>query len=1239
MTQHISVRVPWKDNGYNGLICNKPCNNTACMRLANIAENKNDVLEEKLAGCSILGHENDIPCLTEGGCFMSPKSFIKKTNHPYKQFYASHKHFLETDLEFKPFSFPSRPFGWTMKKKENGLGEEILFEELADRKGIDYNPDFEPLALRKKNWIQDARNQRAIFKTFYEDIKTNRSLVIAYAKQVPFIEDAKRVVIGVGFITNVVEPPEYRTTNESELHSILWETMLEHSIRDDRKNGFIIPYKEMLEYAAKHPDFDMSEIAVLTDDEYFNEFSFASEHLSYDAVINVLLKCIKSFKIIRDYIPGNWDECIKWCKERLEEVWLDRGPFPGLGSMLFAAGFKHGELIAKEAGNKIHDIFRFEEEFYSLLDNYEDNFSSHVQDDLSPTRVKLLKNMPEERKKLFWLLSRIYLTEEQAVVIFDKQKREQNNILCSEEEIINNPYCLYERTRGCSSALQIPVTKIDMAIFPPDIISKSNPIPKPSCLKHGDDERRIRALAIKVLEEQTCNGHTVFPKTMLVEEINKLPLDPECQITEDIIDVLMDFLGEEFKIIKCANGEDAFQLNRLFNIDAFIRSELQKRMKLNRYEIKEEWDKILNTHPKVLEQEKQEFAERERIASLKELAASPFTVLIGGAGTGKTTLIKDLCLSPDINNAGILVLAPTGKARVRIAEKLKNDINNPSEPKINYEAKTVAQFLVHNKRYDGKTKTYLMTGQAVDNVPGTVVIDESSMLTEEMMGAVLEAVKSASRIILVGDPNQLPPIGAGRPFVDIVNYLSTELPPKTEPQVTKGYCELTVTFRQKEDKSEEREDVILSKWFTNNTDDLPESIFSQIQAGNAGSHIEIVKYDATDNLQSVIMNTICKVTNMKSVDDIQGFNESIGGYINKTDKGNWMNFSINKLEDWQILSAYKNDATIGSATINRFIHDKYKSAEKIELKECMIRSTPNLLGIDGIVYGEKVINTRNQKKRGSPYNSENLNYVANGEVGIVEGLTVKKNYNDDTDNQHRIKFNSQPECSYYWYSSISDEGNDIELAYALTVHKAQGSEFRVVILVLNEPSRMISKELLYTALTRQLDKIIILYNDEPYKLKKYTSMAYSDIAKRFTCLFEAPDIVEIQKRCYENRLIHRTLRGEMVRSKSEVIIANLLDSKSKEMGFDYKYEKDLILANGSTIHPDFTIEMPGKVIYWEHLGMLGDKKYSRDWKQREKDYQENGIVKGKNLIISKDGLDGSLDTLELEKLIEENLRI
>ena len=115
MAQHISVRVPWKDNGYSGLVCKDPCRNNACLRLKNIYENRNDELEQGLAGCPIKGHEADIPCISEGGAFMSPVIHSKTSIHPYKNINPdTHGHFRETELKYPPFSLPARPFGWTM---------------------------------------------------------------------------------------------------------------------------------------------------------------------------------------------------------------------------------------------------------------------------------------------------------------------------------------------------------------------------------------------------------------------------------------------------------------------------------------------------------------------------------------------------------------------------------------------------------------------------------------------------------------------------------------------------------------------------------------------------------------------------------------------------------------------------------------------------------------------------------------------------------------------------------------------------------------------------------------------------------------------------------------------------------------------------------------------------------------------------------------------------------------------
>lgn len=1223
MAQHLSIRVPWKDNGYTGLVCNKPCYNNSCLRLKNVADSRNDELEERLSGCPIAGHEAEIPCLSEGGCFMSKDTYSKITIHPYKKGnHGTHGHFLETELIYPPFSLPARPFGWTMLRKGDEKGDKNIVK-LAERLGIDYDSSREPDLPFTTNWVQDAVNQRAIFRSFYEEVEIGKSLVVPYAKQVPFTDDARRVVMGIGFVTSLTEPPEHKHTDAGALRSILWETMVGHSIRDSRKNGFLMPYQEMMEYAREHPDFDMSSVTVFAEDDYFDEFSYATEQLSYDAVISVLLQMVKALEIIKDCIPGNWKECITWTKNRLKEVWRDRGPYPGLASMLGAVGFHRGSVIARELKALITDSADYQSALDSSFKAPGRYFSSAVLSALGSTELQTFLALPGERKELFWLLARMSLSEEQAAAIFNTEVRKKYGITCTDREMIENPYILYEKTRGCLPELQIPVKKIDMAVFPPEEVRNTNPLGRPSALESENDKRRIRAYAIHQLEVQVLQGHTVYPVNNLIEEINGLSIEPVCRVTGDVINSIASFLAQELVLVECADGSRAYQLMRLYEMDEIIRSSIRKRLKGKRHVIEEDWRAIVDAAFR--EQKQTEFEERaraEKAAILKELAESRLSVLIGGAGTGKTTLLALLCKSPQIRDGGVLLLAPTGKARVRMSQAMR-------QQGIDSKAKTVAQFLSESKRFDGRRMRYQLSNAEAKDVPFTVIIDESSMLTEEMFAALLQALrKKAQRIIFVGDPNQLPPIGAGRPFVDLVRSLNQEV--NEFPKVGKGFGELTVTMRQLSEDGRPRGDTELSKWYTKEAENLDDSIFIQMQSGELGKHVLFKSWSTPEELEQRIFETIAEETEMADADDIQGFDLSVGGKINN----GWMNFGSEpgKVESWQILSAYRNDAAMGTATINRYIHEKYRSQKMMTLKDCKIRGTKHMLGTDGIVFDDKVINVRNHRRNGYPRSEENC-YVANGEVGIVERIWERPKARENT---HQIRFASQPNCNYNWPSVVSDEGtSDLELAYALTVHKAQGSEFGKVILVLSEPGAMLSKELLYTAITRQKDKLVILYNDGAYRLRDYSSMACSEVARRFTCLFEAPDIVEHKERFYEQALIHRTLKGELVRSKSEVIIANMLF----EADIEYEYEKELDLGEDGIRIPDFTIEdaESGICFYWEHCGMPGDAAYNRNWKKKQELYKKHGIVEGENLIVSRDSLNGGIDSAEIRGLIEKYL--
>ena len=176
-----------------------------------------------------------------------------------------------------------------------------------------------------------------------------------------------------------------------------------------------------------------------------------------------------------------------------------------------------------------------------------------------------------------------------------------------------------------------------------------------------------------------------------------------------------------------------------------------------------EWDwaaRIAEVLPDDVELTEVEVGARaEKAAALEMIVRRPISVLIGPAGTGKTTMLEALCADQSIAAGGVLLLAPTGKAVVQLSARTKT------------RAQTLAKFLRANERWDLDGGYYLNPQGPRYQGAKTVVIDEASMLTEEMLAATIEALEGVERLILCGDPRQLPPIGAGRPFADLVALL------------------------------------------------------------------------------------------------------------------------------------------------------------------------------------------------------------------------------------------------------------------------------------------------------------------------------------------------------------------------------------------------------------------------------------------------------------------------------------
>lgn len=204
----------------------------------------------------------------------------------------------------------------------------------------------------------------------------------------------------------------------------------------------------------------------------------------------------------------------------------------------------------------------------------------------------------------------------------------------------------------------------------------------------------------------------------------------------------------------------------------------------------------------------------------------------------------------------------------------------------------------------------------------------------------------------------------------------------------------------------------------------------------------------------------------------------------------------------------------------------------------------------------------------------------------------------------------------------------------MTIHKAQGSEFGITFIVIPNPYRLLSRELLYTAFTRQREEVVLLHQGDLRSLLKLSLAEHSETARRLTNLFSDPKLVEYVGKFLEESLIHRTTHGELVRSKSEVNIANLLHG----LGITYAYEQPFTGQDGSVRYPDFTIEdaKTGRRVLLEHLGLMSEPAYERRWLAKLDWYRAQGVLpeeegEGEEGILATTTEEKGIDLASIEK--------
>lgn len=1246
LVRHLSVRVPWHDRAWDGHVCKSPLDNSSCLALKLIAEKRKDAIESTIHDQAFdsLPREKMPPCIRTSATFLSKDAHSFESVMPYSEWSADHAHILSRVVHIPAWGALVIPYRWMLKDSGFDIAQELE---------LDAHPDKEPSKpdwLKRTSWIQGASNQQELLEAFAAPLVEDESLVFFYATRTPLCDDERRVILGAALLRKKHDLAEYRydPAKDGELKTMVWERPIQHSLRPKRgadgfTEGFVMPYHAAILELDRKSDLDPKDFIAFAPDDARAQFSYGSEHVMHGAAAAALLSARAALERTKDLLHGPWDQYIGWIDDRLSRLWKLQGPAPGLGVVLSALheGFK-GTLFAIALSDELPP----NTDPWPVIDKV---FSGKRKPPKGAPEITTmlrkkwdhLKKKPEKLDS-FKLLARLELTKEQVDRAFAFEVA----------DILANPYRLFEETR--TDIEPIPFGVIDRGLYPGKEIETAHPLPN-SCkpeLSEYDNPFRLRAACVEILESSTGTGHTVLPIQDVVCAIPELSVVRSLPLDADTVDICRD----DFSPLISVTGDSKhimLQLDRYVAYGNLLRAAVDDRLANVPTAVAVNWQALVDHKFGALKPDDADEvrARTEKAAALTRLAASRIAVLIGPAGTGKTTVLQLLLSRNDIVGTRVQLLAPTGKARVRLAK----------EAGRNASVQTVAQFLLGLDRYDPNVGRYFTNPQGSTTESTTCVIDESSMLTEDMLAAVVDALPVDCRLILVGDPYQLPPIGAGCPFVDIIEYLQRE-------KNGTGVGELTTPRRQVSKSgapttSLARPDVQLAAIFSGRP--LPPGEDEIVVNAIKGIDDDTIKYrrwDNTSDLASLVDKVLMEELNATTTDLVAKVEESLGA--TKNDKG-YLEFNRHgseRSEQWQILSVIRNGPG-GSIFLNRGIKERLRSARLQRAldsnnvphyRDWMRFTKPR--GPEQIVYGDKVICVRNHTRTPWFYAKKEEGddeYLANGEIGIVTG---QLKYGKKNPKFTHIEFSTRSDRSFsFTRSDFSEDGRPyLELAYALTVHKAQGSEFGSVILVLPSHSRVVSREMLYTALTRQQDRIWILHQGPFDRFLGLRHHVFSDIAGRTTNLLRTPSRKEARippdiptafrgstRGFLEERLIHRTIRGDMVSSKNEVVIANILYALEKDGHLKYHTDPLLPFDDGHGRWADFRIETKGQVWYWEHCGMLGAEQYRKRWETKKKLYAANGfkIFSESNpqgrLIITEDSPESGLDAQAIDRIARQ----
>lgn len=505
---------------------------------------------------------------------------------------------------------------------------------------------------------------------------------------------------------------------------------------------------------------------------------------------------------------------------------------------------------------------------------------------------------------------------------------------------------------------------------------------------HMDSDFRIRSGILYVLQQASLEGHTYLPEEILTRRACELLGVDASAIEKHYMDMAID------RKLVLKQSEDQVQIYA----STFYYMELNVAVMLRELNVKYDFSEtaVEQRIRKIEALSDLELDEMQRIA-VKEAVRSGLLVITGGPGTGKTTTINTIIQYFESEGMDICLAAPTGRAAKRMSET------------TGYEAKTIHRMLELSGGMEERAGFERNEQNPLET--DVIIIDEMSMVDISLMHNLLKAVVAGTRLILVGDVNQLPSVGPGCVLKDIIDSHACNV------------VRLNRIFRQASES-----DIIVNAHKINRGEEV-------VLDNKSRDFFFLKRYDAN------VIISIC----------IQLIQQKLPKYVNAAPS------------DIQVLTPMRK-GLLGVERLNTILQQYLnppdpKKAER-EHGQMVFREGDKVMQIKNNYQAEWEIRSR--------YNipMEKGLGVFNGDMGIVreingfsETLTVE--YEEGRMVEYPFK-----------------ELDQLELAYAITIHKSQGSEYPAVIIpLLTGPRMLMNRNLLYTAVTRAR-KCVTLVGDE-----------------------------------------------------------------------------------------------------------------------------------------------------------------